>query len=70
MKRDLVYTENKVYLLPDIEIKEIDSNHVYEPLRGYAYTLAVFKNDNPIGWIKIETLGFESVNDWIEENKS
>lgn len=56
----------RAIFMPDVEIKEKELIHLYVPLRGSGFTLAVFEHDEPIGWIKVETLGYDSVKDWIK----
>lgn len=60
------YTSNREINIPDIEIKENNTQHVYVPLRGYSASLAVFDiDDNLIGWIDTRTLGFENAKEYM-----
>ena len=61
------YTQNNTIYLPDNRIKEDKSEYVYVPLRGYAYILAVFESNKPIGWIEVTDLGCKSAVDWWQK---
>jgi hypothetical protein len=64
---DLAFT-TKTIIIPDIEIKSIQTNHKYVPLRGHGYVMAVYDNHkNCIGWVDVKTLGYETVKDWMSK---
>lgn len=68
MKYEWVYDKDSLIRMPDIQIMELHSSYTYVPLRGNAYIMLVLENKNPIGWIKIEKLGYSNVKEWIKEN--
>lgn len=61
------YLENGTVYIPETKITHVDASHTYKAMRGYAYILAVFKDNSCIGWIDIETLGYKSVKDWLKQ---
>lgn len=66
----IAYTKNRSIVLPEVRIENDHHTHVYVPLRGYAFQLAVFDhNDVCIGWIQTTTLGYTSVAEWIRETR-
>lgn len=68
--KELAYTPNQEIYIPDVEIKVDCPEYIYVPLRGYAYSLAVFDiEDKSIGWIRTSTLGYDSVKDWMIQTK-
>lgn len=67
---DTCHTLNRQIQLPDVQITCDQASHIYVPLRGHPHTLAVFDlEDRPIGWIKCETLGYNSVDEWMKATK-
>ena len=60
------YTQNSTILVPDNRIKEITSDHILLPLRGYGYTLACLdKSKVCVGFVVVDDLGYKTVKDWI-----
>lgn len=60
------YTEKGHIIVPDNEIKEKKPGHKYAPLRGYGYLMAVFQEENCIGFIRVTHLGYRTVSKYME----
>jgi hypothetical protein len=66
-KGDWAWTQNRQIFIPDQRVSEPNPDHIYVPLRGYAYGMAVFDlSDKCIGWINVETLGYNTVREWMD----
>lgn len=63
-----VWLESGRVFCPEVEFSSpLPVGSTLKPLRGYAYTLAVFgPAGNCIGWTKIESTGFECVRTWMD----
>jgi len=53
--------------IPDKEITGDKAQYFAVPLRGSGYTLAVYdeEKDKIIGWMKVETLGYKTVKEFM-----
>lgn len=69
----LVRTRNRQYSCPDVEVKQDHSTYLYIPLKSYevidecnqSVMLVLDWDDKPLGWIRIETLGYDCVEHWM-----
>lgn len=57
--------DDSVIFVPDIEVKVDIKEQTYVPLKGAAFTLAVIQSGKCVGWCLTESLGHESVKDYI-----
>lgn len=62
------YDDNIIFV-PDIEVIVDITKQNYVPLKGAAFTLAVIQSGKCVGWCLTETLGFESVKDYVIATK-
>jgi hypothetical protein len=68
--KNMSYTLNGPVMVPENEIRQPLPGYTYKALRGYGYVLAVFdENQECIGWITIDKLGYKSARDWLERKK-
>ena len=51
--------------VPDIEITKLNELHEYKPLRGWSIVMAVCVRGTCVGWIRVETLGYQSAREWM-----
>lgn len=59
--------DNNPVCVPDKEILVDCPSYTYEPLRGYAHTLAVFNGKQEcIGWCPVDSFGFKNVLEYLE----
>jgi hypothetical protein len=59
------WTENGQVFIPEVKITSTEPGMILHGLRGHGYQLAVEKHGEIVGWMPIETAGFNSVKDWI-----
>ncbi len=51
--------------LPEVEVPPQPGDKLHA-MRGYGYTLAVFRDGAPIGYCAIEAINFATVKEWIQ----
>ncbi len=67
MNGTIAHTLYRSIFIPEVEVTHPQEWYKYEALRGSSQTLAVFNSGICIGWIKVETLGYPSVKDWLNK---
>lgn len=66
--KTIAYTLHNRIMLPEVEIMIDKPEYVYVPLRGAAHVMVVYDiNDGPIGWIRTDTLGYDSVKEYMSK---
>jgi hypothetical protein len=64
-KFEWAWTKNQEIAIPHEPITQEIGGHIYVPLRGYGYVLAVFNvSQRCIGWIDVAILGHKTVKEW------